>query len=63
MHALGRDGLLVLSLNDHALADPCNAARINEWTDCGAARLLFCEHGPHLPGIDLKSNVYVFEKA
>ena len=28
----------------------------------GAARQLFMEYGAHLPGIDLKSTVYVFEK-
>lgn len=60
--ALDKGGLLVMSLNDHALQDRANEGRINEWTDCGAARLLFREHGPHLPGIDLKSNVYVLEK-
>jgi predicted TPR repeat methyltransferase len=62
MEALDRQGLLVLSLNDHALQDRANEGRINEWIDCGAARLLFREHGPHLPGINLKSNVYVLEK-
>lgn len=62
MKALDKNGLLVLSLNDHALQDRANEGRINEWTDCGAARLLFREHGPHLPGINLKSNVYVLEK-
>lgn len=55
-------GLLVLSLNDHALQDRANEARICEWVDCAAARLLFRESGPHLPGIGLKSNVYVLEK-
>lgn len=63
MRALPRDGKLVFSFNDHALDDPANEAGIAEWTDCGAARLLFKEHGPHLPGIGLKSNVYVLEKA
>lgn len=62
MQALDKGGLLVLSLNDHALQDRKNEARITAWTECGAARLLFREHGPHLPGIDLKSNVYVLEK-
>lgn len=62
MKGLDRQGLLVLSLNDHALQDRSNEGRINEWTDCGAARLLFREHGPHLPGINLKSTVYVLEK-
>ena len=63
MRALPRGGKLVFSFNDHALEDPRNESGVAEWTDCGAARLLFKEHGPHLPGIDLKSTVYVLEKA
>ncbi len=63
MHALPRGGLLVFSFNDHALADRANTGRLNEWLDCGAARLLFAEHGPHLPGINLNSTVYVVQKA
>ncbi|MEP2642211.1 methyltransferase domain-containing protein [Roseobacter sp.] len=62
MQGMTKGTVLVLSLNDHALADPANEARINEWLDCGAARLLFRESGPHMPGIGLNSNVYVFEK-
>ncbi|NNE52804.1 MAG: methyltransferase domain-containing protein [Sulfitobacter sp.] len=62
MKALGRGGYLVLSFNDHALEDPRNEGRMNEWLDCGAATLLFREHGDHIPGIDLKANVYVIEK-
>jgi len=62
MESLGKGGFLVFSFNDHALEDKANEARVNEWIDCGAATLLFREHGPHLPGIDLKSNVYVIEK-
>lgn len=63
MRALPRNGKLVFSFNDHALEDPLNEAGISAWTDCGAGRLLFKEHGDHLPGIGLKSNVYVLEKA
>lgn len=63
MAALDRGGYLVMSLNDHALADRAHEGKLNEWLDSGAARLLFVEHGPHLPGIDLKSKVYVIEKA
>lgn len=63
MSALPRGGKLVFSFNDHALEDPANEGGVSEWTDCGAARLLFKEHGAHLPGIDLKSNVYALEKA
>lgn len=63
MHALPSDGLLVFSFNDHTLDEPENIARLNEWLDCGAARLLFSEHGDHLPEIDMGSNVYVVQKA
>lgn len=63
MRQLGSGGKLVFSFNDHALQDPSNEGGVSEWTDCGAAHLLFKESGPHLPGIDLKSNVYVIEKA
>lgn len=62
MHGLDKGGLLTLSLNDHSLEDPANEARLNEWLDCGAARLLLREYGDHIPGIDLKANVYVIEK-
>lgn len=63
MNGLDSGGFLVFSFNDHALADYANEGKLNEWLDCGAARLLVREYGPHLPGIDLKSNVYVIEKA
>jgi len=62
MKGLAKGGLMVFSFNDHALQDKANEARVSEWLDCGAACLLFREHGPHLPGINLKSNVYVIEK-
>ena len=63
MKALPKGGLLGLSLNDHALADPRFEAALNEWLDCGAAHLRFKKYGPHLPGLNLKCNVYVIEKA
>ena len=62
MDALDRDGKFVFSFNDHTLEDPVFEGRIREWTDCGAARLLFQERGDHLPGRDMKSNVYVLER-
>lgn len=63
MRALPAGGKLVFSFNDHTLEDPAAEGQIAEWTDCGAARLLFKKHGPHLPGRDMGSNVYVLEKA
>ena len=56
-------GRFVFSLNDHALADSTYEARINEHVDAGNARLLFKEYGEHLPELDMKSNVYLLEKA
>ena len=63
MHCLKRSDKLAFSLNDHALADPAYMGAMNEWLDCGAARLLFSEYGDHLPGLNLKASVYVIEKA
>lgn len=63
LHALPRGGLFAFSYNDHALADPAYTSKISEWVDCAAARLLFKEYGAHLPGLNLKSEVYVIEKA
>ncbi|WP_420587150.1 class I SAM-dependent DNA methyltransferase [Ruegeria sp.] len=63
MHALPRGGMLGFSFNDHTLDDVSYTSRLNDWLDMGAARLLFREHGPHLPGMDLKSDVYIVEKA
>lgn len=61
--ALPSGGLFVFSLNDHTLQDPAFEARIAENVDTGTARLLFKEHGPHLPGYGLESNVYLLQKA
>ncbi len=63
LHALPPGGLLGFSLNDHALSDPRYEGALNEWLDCGAARLLFREYGAHLPGQNINSNVYIVEKA
>ncbi|WP_424977397.1 class I SAM-dependent DNA methyltransferase [Leisingera sp. S232] len=63
MHALPKGGLFTFSYNDHALADRAYTTKLIEWVDVGAARLLFQEHGEHLPGMNLKSTVYVIEKA
>ena len=62
MRALPPQGKLVFSFNDHTLEDLSFEGGISEWTDCGAARLLFKESGDHIPGIGLNSNVYVLEK-
>lgn len=63
MKALPAGGLLGFSLNDHALADRQYEGALNQWLDSGAARLLARKYGPHLPGRNLKSNIYIVEKA
>ncbi|MFQ6547921.1 class I SAM-dependent DNA methyltransferase [Aestuariibius sp. 2305UL40-4] len=63
LKALPQGGHLGLSYNDHTLKDPAYTGALNDWIDCGATRLLFREYGDHLPGIGLKSTVYVLEKA
>ena len=63
MGKLPRGGLFVFTLNDHALQKRVYAGRINEHADTGAVRVLFREHGDHLPGIGLESTIYVLEKA
>lgn len=63
LKALPKGGLLGVSLNDHALNAKVYEAAMCQWLDSGAARLLFKKYGPHLPGQNLKSNVYIIEKA
>ena len=55
-------GCLVFSVNDHSAEDGTILGRIMALTDCGAAELVFKEYGEHLPGIGLKSTVYVLKK-
>lgn len=62
MGALEPGGRFVFSFNDHALEQPEFPAKLEEHLAMGA-RILFEENGPHLPGIDVNSTVYVIEKA
>lgn len=59
---LPKGGCLVFSLNDHAAEDGTMVGRINALIDCGFAQLLHREYGEHLPGIGLKSTVFVLQK-
>lgn len=60
--AVAPGGLIALSFNDHTLEDASYEAKLRARTDDGTTRLLFQEYGTHLPGIGLKSSVYVLEK-
>lgn len=54
-------GRLVFSFNDHALQEPAYLDALRGLPDRGMA-LRFEQYGDHLPGIGLKSTVYVFER-
>lgn len=60
--ALPVGGLLVFSYNDHVLNDPEYTGPRDVALADGLVRARFREMGPHLPGQDLNSEVYVFEK-
>ena len=53
---------MALSLNDHTLAVPEFPQRIASVVADGFAKMLFEEYGPHLPGQNMKSIVYIIEK-
>jgi predicted TPR repeat methyltransferase len=59
---LDSGGKMVLSFNDHTLEDPEFEARIIRAVDAGIVTLLSESYGEHLPGVDMKSKVYVIEK-
>ncbi len=58
--ALGPGGRFVFSFNDHTLGDPAFEGRVDACLAQGA-KLLFKEHGDHVPGIGLGSTVYVLQ--
>jgi predicted TPR repeat methyltransferase len=60
---LKHGGHFVFSFNDHALAVPEYPARLAAITESGAARIVLHERGDHIPAMDIKSIVYVLEKA
>ena len=62
MDLLAQNGLFSFSFNDHTLEDPSFEAKVTDYTSSGQARLLFKDYGDHLPGIGLKSNVYILKK-
>ena len=54
--------MIVFSFNDHALADPSFEARVKANLDGKTVRQLHRDYGDHLPGMGLKSAVYVLEQ-
>lgn len=62
LSALPKGGLLVFSYNDHVIHDTEYAEARDTALSTGLAVERFREFGPHLPGQNLNSDVYVFEK-
>jgi len=60
--SLAPGGLLGFSFNDHTLQDPPYPAQLASVLQASKAKVLFEEHGPHLPKIGLDSTVYVLER-
>ncbi|KHQ53867.1 class I SAM-dependent DNA methyltransferase [Mameliella alba] len=60
--ALDAGAMCVFSFNDHTLEDPEFEALVDRRIADGSLTRLFQEHGPHLPGKDIGSTVYVVEK-
>jgi predicted TPR repeat methyltransferase len=59
---LDSGGMTVFSFNEHTLQDPAFECCVMNHTDCGAFELLFKEDGPHIPGKNIRSTVYVMRK-
>ena len=60
--ALGTGGLLLFSFNDHTFEDPAFEAKVDQHLSRGTCRQLLREDGEHLPGIGLRSTVFVLER-
>ncbi len=59
---LASGGLFVFSFNDHTLEDSSYEAAVNDEIENKNFELLFKEYGPHLPGREMQSNVYVLRR-
>ena len=55
-------GCFVYTLNEVRAADGSFDARLGNLIEGGPADLVFKEQGPHLPGIDMTSTVYVLRR-
>lgn len=59
---LDHGGYMVFSLNDHTLENPNFEANLHALVDNKTITILFEEYGDHLPGIGLKSKVFVLKR-
>ncbi|WP_114965845.1 class I SAM-dependent DNA methyltransferase [Alkalilacustris brevis] len=62
LDSLAQGGLLVISLNDHALDEGGYKERLDAAVAAGGAERLEAARGPHLPALGLQSTVFVLRK-
>lgn len=62
MDLLPSGGHFAFSFNDHTLQDPRFEGKLDGYLEANTARLLFQDHGDHLPGINMKSSIYIVVK-
>ncbi len=62
LDALAEGGILAFSLNDAALADPTYLGELEKILERGAAKVVFCEYGPHLTASKVGSTIYVLKR-
>ncbi len=55
-------GYVAMSLNDHALAEPQYPNKIASHIQGGTLEMIVEDYGDHLPGLGLKSKIYVMKK-
>ena len=60
--ALASGGLLAFSYNDHTFKDPRYVEKLEQHLESDASRLVYRQEGEHLPGIDLRSTVFILER-
>jgi len=60
--ALGPAGMLAFSYNDATLADHAYMDRLAAVLAAGGVEKIAEDHGPHLPGKDMHSTVYILQK-
>jgi len=62
VNLLDQGGFMVFSLNDHTLENPDFEANLHTLVDNKTITILFEEYGDHLPGIGLKSKIFILKR-
>ena len=60
--ALAPGGLFTFSFNGHTIVDPRFEARVQHHLDTGTCAQVLRQEGEHLPGINLRSTIFVLKR-